>query len=38
MLLSMQKAARRLRRRDGRDVDQTLELFAADLRRALRGD
>jgi GT2 family glycosyltransferase len=38
ILLSMQKAARRLKRRDGRDVDQTLELFAADLRRALRGD
>jgi GT2 family glycosyltransferase len=38
LLLSMQKTARRLRRRDGRDVEQTLALFAADLRRALRGD
>ena len=38
LLLSAQKAARRLRGRESREVDQTLRLFAADLRRALRGD
>jgi len=38
LMLSLQSAARRLRGRERRDVDQTLRLFAADLRRALRGD
>lgn len=38
LLLSMQSAARRLRGRESADVDQTLRLFAADLRRALGGD
>jgi GT2 family glycosyltransferase len=38
MMLSMQKAARRLKGRAAADVEQTLELFTADLRRALRGD
>ncbi|HEX8559478.1 MAG TPA: glycosyltransferase family 2 protein [Pyrinomonadaceae bacterium] len=36
-LLQVQRAARRLRGRERRDVEQTLRLFAADLRRALRG-
>ena len=36
-LLSLQRAARRLRRREAREVEAALELFAADLRRALRG-
>ena len=38
LMLSLQSTARRLRGRERRDVDQTLRLFAADLRRALRGD
>jgi GT2 family glycosyltransferase len=38
LLLYLQTTARRLRGRERRDVDQTLRLFAADLRRALRGD
>jgi GT2 family glycosyltransferase len=38
MMLALQSGARRLRGRERRDVDQTLRLFAADLRRALRGD
>ena len=38
LLLSMQRAARRLRGRESADVEQTLRLFAADLRRALGGD
>lgn len=38
LTLSLQSAARRLGGRERRDVDQTLRLFAADLRRALRGD
>jgi GT2 family glycosyltransferase len=38
LMLSLQSGARRLRGRERRDVDQTLRLFAADLRRALRGD
>lgn len=38
LLLSMQRASRRLRGRESADVDQTLRLFAADLRRALGGD
>jgi GT2 family glycosyltransferase len=37
LLLSFQRAARRLTGRERRDVEQTLRLFAADLRRALRG-
>ena len=37
-LLSVQRTARRLRGRESRDVETTLELHAADLRRALRGD
>ena len=37
-LLNLQRAARRLRGRESRDVEATLELHAADLRRALRGD
>jgi GT2 family glycosyltransferase len=36
-LLSLQRTARRLRGRESRDVETTLELHAADLRRALRG-
>jgi hypothetical protein len=36
MLLSLQSAARRLTGRERRDVEQTLRIFAADLRRALR--
>lgn len=35
-LLHAQRAARRLTGRERRDVEQTLRLFAADLRRALR--
>jgi N-acetylglucosaminyl-diphospho-decaprenol L-rhamnosyltransferase len=35
-LLSLQKAARRLRGRESRDVEMTLRLHAADLKRALR--
>ncbi len=35
-LLSLQRAARRLRGRESRDVEQTLRLYAADLKRALR--
>ncbi len=38
LLLSAQKVARRIKGRESRDVDQTLRLFAAGLRRALRGD
>ena len=38
LMLSLQLAVRRLRGRERRDVNQTLRLFAADLRRALRGD
>jgi GT2 family glycosyltransferase len=38
LLLSLQTTARRLSGRERRDVDQTLRLFAEDLRRALRGD
>jgi hypothetical protein len=34
-LLQVQRAARRLRGRERRDVEQTLRLFAADLRRTL---
>ncbi len=36
-LLALQRAARRLRGRESRDVEATLELHAADLKRALRG-
>ncbi|MET0623210.1 MAG: glycosyltransferase family 2 protein [Pyrinomonadaceae bacterium] len=36
MMLSLQRAARGLTGRERRDVEQTLRLFAADLRRALR--
>jgi GT2 family glycosyltransferase len=36
MLLTLQRAARGLTGRERRDVEQTLRLFAADLRRALR--
>ncbi|MDT5294383.1 MAG: hypothetical protein QOJ76_1263 [Acidobacteriota bacterium] len=36
LLLTLQRTARRLRGRESRDVEQTLSLFAADLRRALR--
>ena len=36
MLLSLQRAARGLTGRERRDVEQTLRLFAADLRRTLR--
>jgi GT2 family glycosyltransferase len=36
-LLSLQRTARRLRGRDSREVAMTLRLYAADLRRALRG-
>jgi N-acetylglucosaminyl-diphospho-decaprenol L-rhamnosyltransferase len=36
-LLSLQRAARRLRGRESRDVEMVLGLYAADLRRALRG-
>jgi hypothetical protein len=36
MLLSLQRAVRGLKGRERRDVEQTLRLFAADLRRALR--
>jgi len=35
-LLSLQRAARRLGGRESRDVEQTLKLYAADLKRALR--
>lgn len=38
LMLSIQSTVRRLRGRERRDVDQTLSLYAADLRRALRGD
>jgi len=38
LTLSLQSVARRLKGRERRDVDQTLRLFAEDLRRALRGD
>jgi N-acetylglucosaminyl-diphospho-decaprenol L-rhamnosyltransferase len=37
-LLNLQRTARRLRGRESRDVETTLELHAADLRRALRGE
>ncbi|MBC7930736.1 MAG: glycosyltransferase family 2 protein [Rubrivivax sp.] len=37
-LLALQKAARKISRRESRGVEQTLRLYAADLRRALRGD
>jgi GT2 family glycosyltransferase len=36
MLLTLQRTARRVLGRENRDVEQTLRLFAADLRRALR--
>jgi GT2 family glycosyltransferase len=36
MLLTLQRAVRGLKGRERRDVEQTLRLFAADLRRALR--
>jgi hypothetical protein len=36
MLLALQRAARGLTGRERRDVEQTLRLFSADLRRALR--
>lgn len=35
-LLALQRAVRRLRGRERRDVEQTLRLYAADLKRALR--
>jgi hypothetical protein len=35
-LLALQRAARRLGGRESRDVEQTLRLYAADLKRALR--
>ena len=35
-LLSLQRAARRLGGRESRDVEQTLRLYAADLKRAIR--
>jgi GT2 family glycosyltransferase len=38
LLLALQRAARRLRGRERAEVEQTLRLFTADLRRALRGD
>lgn len=38
LMLSIQSTVRRLRGRERRDVDQTLRLYAADLRRALSGD
>ena len=37
-MLALQRGARRLRGRESRDVEQTLRLYAADLKRALRGD
>lgn len=37
MLLALQRAVRRLGGRESRDVEQTLRLYAADLKRALRG-
>ena len=37
LLLALQRAARRATGRERRDVEQTLRLFAADLKRALRG-
>lgn len=37
MLLTLQRAARRLRGRESRDVEQTLRLYRDDLKRALRG-
>jgi hypothetical protein len=36
-MLTLQRAARRVRGRESRDVEQTLRLYAADLLRALRG-
>ena len=36
LLLALQRASRRVRGRESRDVEQTLRLFAADLRRSLR--
>lgn len=36
LLLTLQRAARRIRGRESRDVEQTFRLCAADLRRALR--
>lgn len=38
LLFNAQRAARRLRGRPARDVEAALELYAADLRRALRGE
>lgn len=37
-MLALQRGARRLRGRESCDVEQTLRLYAADLKRALRGD
>jgi GT2 family glycosyltransferase len=38
LLLALQKVARKVSGRESRDVEQTLRLYAADLKRALRGD